>query len=275
MKEKIKTLDKNKEKLKLNKIVKKQKMQERGITLIALVVTIIILLILAGVTLNIALSDNGLFKKTKEATEKYQKEADKEALEMLVMSYKFGENTEEESPKLGKKLLNKSLDNTWDMIVDKSNNKTYGTGWYYIEKGKEIEGFGKAGNAFVINYETGEIIELEDNNYLLLSAGDMLAVKDNLIINVDSSIVDTDTELTKENIEKNFGEGVELHGFDLENSDENSGLTNASFNFDGIDDYISIKYDSKEQNDAISENGFTFEFYGELQGLGGGLFGYR
>ena len=202
MKEKIKTLDKNNEKLNLCKKAKKQKMQERGITLIALVVTIIILLILAGVTLNIALSDNGLFKKTKEATEKYQKEADKEALEMLVMSYKFGENTEEESPKLGKKLLNKSLDNTWDMIVDKSNNKTYGTGWYYIEKGKEIAGLGKAENDFVINYETGEIIELEDNNYLLLSAGDMLAVKDNLIINVDSSIVDTDTELTKENIDK-------------------------------------------------------------------------
>ena len=72
MREKRKKLDKNNEKLKLRKIVKKQKLQEQGITLIALVVTIIILLILAGVTLNIALSDNGLFKKAKEATEKYE-----------------------------------------------------------------------------------------------------------------------------------------------------------------------------------------------------------
>lgn len=40
---------------------------ERGITLIALVVTIIVLLILAGVTITYALSDNGIFSKAKEA----------------------------------------------------------------------------------------------------------------------------------------------------------------------------------------------------------------
>ena len=55
MKDKRKTLDKNFEDLKFKKIVKKQKLQEQGITLIALVVTIIILLILSGVTLNIAI----------------------------------------------------------------------------------------------------------------------------------------------------------------------------------------------------------------------------
>ncbi len=72
MREKRKTLDKNFKDLKFEKITKKQKLQEQGITLIALVVTIIILLILAGVTLNIALSDNGLFSKTKKATEDYK-----------------------------------------------------------------------------------------------------------------------------------------------------------------------------------------------------------
>ena len=60
---------------------KKKSLQENGITLIALVVTIIILLILAGVTLNIALSDNGLFSKTKEAAEKYeQAQSDEEEM---------------------------------------------------------------------------------------------------------------------------------------------------------------------------------------------------
>ncbi len=72
MREKRKTLDKKEEKLKFKKIAKKQKLQERGITLISLVVTIIILLILTGVTLNIALSDNGLFNKTKKAAEDYK-----------------------------------------------------------------------------------------------------------------------------------------------------------------------------------------------------------
>ncbi len=50
-----------------------KRLKEQGITLVALVVTIIILLILSGVTLNIALSENGIFNKAKKATEKYQK----------------------------------------------------------------------------------------------------------------------------------------------------------------------------------------------------------
>ncbi len=40
---------------------------ERGITLVALVVTIVVLLILAGVTITYALSNNGIFAKAQEA----------------------------------------------------------------------------------------------------------------------------------------------------------------------------------------------------------------
>ena len=65
-------LNEKKENLKLKRRAKREELRERGITLIALVVTIIILLILAGVTLNIALSDGGLFSKTKKAAEDYK-----------------------------------------------------------------------------------------------------------------------------------------------------------------------------------------------------------
>ena len=44
--------------------------QERGITLIALIITIIILLILAGVTLG-TLSANGIFDKSRNARDQY------------------------------------------------------------------------------------------------------------------------------------------------------------------------------------------------------------
>ena len=86
MRDKKKTLDKENKKLKLKKLLKKQKLQEKGITLIALVVTIIILLILTGVTLNLALSDNGLFKKVKEAVDKYEKaqEDEEEAIRQIT-----------------------------------------------------------------------------------------------------------------------------------------------------------------------------------------------
>ncbi len=46
--------------------------KEKGITLVALVITIIILLILSGVTLNTALNENGLFKMAKKVTNEYQ-----------------------------------------------------------------------------------------------------------------------------------------------------------------------------------------------------------
>ena len=75
-----------------NELSKKRSLQERGITLIALVVTIIILLILAGVTLNIALSDNGLFSETKEAAEKYkQAQSDEEEMVRQIATQMYSE----------------------------------------------------------------------------------------------------------------------------------------------------------------------------------------
>ena len=53
-------------------------MKNKGITLVALVVTIVIMLILAGVTLNIALGENGLFKMAKSAVDMYQESSQNE-----------------------------------------------------------------------------------------------------------------------------------------------------------------------------------------------------
>ena len=53
------------------------KSRNKGITLIALVITIIILLILAGITIS-SLTNTGLFKNAKLAKEKTEKEQEKE-----------------------------------------------------------------------------------------------------------------------------------------------------------------------------------------------------
>lgn len=45
--------------------------QEKGITLIALVITIIILIILAGIGINMAIGENGIFNRAKYAKEQY------------------------------------------------------------------------------------------------------------------------------------------------------------------------------------------------------------
>ncbi len=288
MREKRKTLDNKDENLKFKKIAKKQKWQERGITLIALVVTIVILLILSGVTLNIALSDGGLFSKTKEAAKKYQTEAEREALEMSIMSYKLGENKEDESPKLGKKLVDRSLDNssTWDIIVEKSTNKTYGTGWYYIEKGQEIEGLGTAKNAFVINYETGEIINLVDGQYNHFDYNSTIAVTDGIIFNLDSANVGLD--------EKSWGDNATLYYYNDETynttekrkqayeEQKNKNVTEDNTGYDrqiskNISDYIdestnAFKFNGNNYIEIKSDGeydftkGLSFEFYGKILG---------
>lgn len=59
-----------------------------GITLVALVITIIILLILAGVTLSLTLGENGLLKRTELAKEEYENAGNKEetGLEQITNS---------------------------------------------------------------------------------------------------------------------------------------------------------------------------------------------
>ena len=47
--------------------------KERGITLIALIVTIIVLLIVAGVTISLAINNQGVFNKAKTAGNTYKK----------------------------------------------------------------------------------------------------------------------------------------------------------------------------------------------------------
>ena len=49
-----------------------QNKQERGITLIALVVTIVVLLILAGISLNLVLGENGIITRAQQAEKQYQ-----------------------------------------------------------------------------------------------------------------------------------------------------------------------------------------------------------
>ena len=75
-----------------------QKLKEQGITLIALVVTIIILLILAGVTLNLALGEGGIFARAKNTVDRYQAAQANELgqlaqLEEMLNSYGQGGST--------------------------------------------------------------------------------------------------------------------------------------------------------------------------------------
>ena len=71
---------KNKKELNLKRIKKNVK----GITLIALVATFIVLLILAGVAINLTVGDNGLFRRAQNAADTYE-EVSEDELKKLTM----------------------------------------------------------------------------------------------------------------------------------------------------------------------------------------------
>lgn len=61
---------------------KKVETKEKGITLVALVVTIVVLLILAGITINYVMGDNSVFSKAQQAKLEYQIAQAREKLEI-------------------------------------------------------------------------------------------------------------------------------------------------------------------------------------------------
>lgn len=61
----------------------------KGITLVSLVVTVIVMLILVGVTINLTIGNNGIFFKSQEAVEIYKITASKEKIELAVTTYQM------------------------------------------------------------------------------------------------------------------------------------------------------------------------------------------
>ena len=74
---------------------------EKAITLIALVVTIVILLILAGVTITMTLGQNGLFTRAREGRAAYEESEVRDDLSMLITQYTWDKAAEKTDKSLG------------------------------------------------------------------------------------------------------------------------------------------------------------------------------
>ena len=214
-----------------------------GITLIALVITIIVLLILAGVTIATLTGNDGIMNKAGEAKEKTEIASEKEAIEVMSL----GKELSEDDNLIGTALYDRTNENgnKWHIIKINEEDKNYGTGWYYIDKGTQIDNYGDTKYQWVVNYETGEVIYLEKESFTEMAYGMNLAVKEGLILNIDPINMENGNP-------ENWGENVELYGFD----EDQSGWSETGITFDGIDDYISFKAGTD------FEKGFTFSFYG-------------
>lgn len=171
---------------------------------------------------------------------------EREAIELaiaLAKMEKYLDNNNEYY--LGVTLYDKTLENgnKWNIVVINDTQKIYGTNWNYVQKGTEIHQYGKTQYNWLINYETDEIEQLEDNTFTQLMYGSNLAVKEGLILNVDPiNMADS----------ASWGSGVKLYGV---TEGDVYGWNGTEINFDGVDDYLEV-YNNFEMNEGI-----TFEFY--------------
>lgn len=100
---------------------------ERGITLVALVVTIVVLLILAGVTITYALSNNGIFTKAQEAGMVSEQATIRDAVssaqaECMMEYYDASKTTKTEA----KDLISKYVPSGWSVTATQAPTITGG-----------------------------------------------------------------------------------------------------------------------------------------------------
>ena len=86
----------------------------KGITLVALVITIVVLLILAGVSINTVLGDDGIIKKAKEAAEATKQASAEEEMNRLVLEYQLASNDETLESFLQEKVTEGRIDGVTD-----------------------------------------------------------------------------------------------------------------------------------------------------------------
>ena len=92
-------------------VLKERKKTHKGITLIALVITIIVLLILAGVAIATLTGDNGIIAKAQQAKMQNDKANEKEQIDLAVLASKINNDAS-----IDKKTLRKELDGISNLI---------------------------------------------------------------------------------------------------------------------------------------------------------------
>ena len=117
--------------------------QSKGITLIALIITIIVLLILAGVTISMLTGENGILNQATHAKDTTDKSEFEEQVKLAIMASKTNTSgkidtttLENEILKIDKAEISKSANQTLPWIITKDKNK------YVIEEDGTLDSQG-------------------------------------------------------------------------------------------------------------------------------------
>ncbi len=217
--------------------------KNRGITLIALVITIIVLLILAGVSISMLTNENGIINQAQRAKQLTEISSEEEYINLLIIEHQTNNKTY--GKELEKVVFNTVEDTT--SIYDSETGTTYENGWYYL-KPEDVDDY-ELKNSYIINYDTGEFVRFDEEKHRIVT-NELLCIKDGLVYSADpKNMTGSDS----------WGDAI-LHNF--KDGDENSGWTENSLMFDGIDDGIEVK-----DNSDYSQ-GITLEMYFNLKGKG-------
>ena len=107
--------------MKLN--FKERKKQAKGITLIALVITIIVLLILAGVTIATLTGENGILQQTQNAKTKTTEGEEKEQIRLGYSEYQISKHTGGQEKLKVEGAIVTGTEGAWKIKFDKSGNE--------------------------------------------------------------------------------------------------------------------------------------------------------
>ena len=130
----------------MQKLKRRTNFSEKAITLIALVVTIVILLILAGVTITVTLGQNGLFTRAREGAAAYNESEVRDDLSMLITQYTWDKASEKTDKSLGDYLK----DNGATSVKANADGTTLEVTY--------------KGYMFKVNKDSGEITEVSKSN---------------------------------------------------------------------------------------------------------------
>lgn len=124
--------------------------KEEGITLIALIITIIVLLILAGITITFTLGDNGILQKSAKAKEEYTKAQLKEEIELAIVDIQ----AEELDKTLDKDTIINTLPVKLEITIDDNMSGEYKGYDYYIDDNYVVHIGDKQGDSIKVWYTT-------------------------------------------------------------------------------------------------------------------------
>ncbi|MFQ8660636.1 MAG: BspA family leucine-rich repeat surface protein [Clostridia bacterium] len=162
-----------------------KKNSTNGITLIALVITIIVLLILAGVNIAILTEENGLLTKSRDAKIKTEISTEQEQIQLALIAYKMDSSNNDKYTLIEKETNQKILNKTEENIL-KGEIIELENGRKYLITDNSVEYIDGIENAIILRGGTDNSSFLEGSNTYLRKDVEIIEIVNNKNISKDA-----------------------------------------------------------------------------------------